>query len=57
MIIVCVAGISAPIEPITAASATTEFAGFLDGATLAAHTTERDWGRQDKWRLRGVCKY
>ena len=31
---VCVAGISAVLEPSTAASATTEFAGFLDAAAL-----------------------
>ena len=41
MIEVCVAGISALVEPSTAASATTGFAGFLDraalGTTLAAY--------------------
>ena len=35
MINVCVADISALLEPSTAASATTEFAGFLGRATLA----------------------
>ena len=34
MIEVCVAGTSAVLEPSTAASATTEFAGFLDAAAL-----------------------
>ena len=34
MIEVWVTGISAVLEPSTAASATTEFAGFLDTATL-----------------------
>ena len=34
MIEVCVAGISAVLEPSTAASATTAFAGFLDSAAL-----------------------
>ena len=34
MIEVCVAGISAVLEPSTAMSATTEFAGFLDNAAL-----------------------
>ena len=36
MIKFCVAGISALLEPGTAASATTEFAEFLDRATLGA---------------------
>ena len=36
MIEVCVAGISAVLEPSTAISATTEFAGFLDAAALGA---------------------
>ena len=33
---VCVTGISTLLEPNTAASATTEFAGFLDRAALGA---------------------
>ena len=41
MIEVCVAGISAVLEPSTAASATTEFAGFLDNAALGTYFT--DW--------------
>ena len=41
MIKVCVTGISAVLEPSTAASATTEFAGFLDNAALGAYFT--DW--------------
>ena len=36
MIKVCVADISALVEPSTTASATTEFAGFLDSAALGA---------------------
>ena len=41
MIEVWVTGISAVLEPSTAASATTEFAGFLDTAALGAYFT--DW--------------
>ena len=37
MIEVCVAGISTVLKPSTAASATTEFAGFLDAAALRAY--------------------
>ena len=33
----CVASSSAVFEPRTAATATTEFAGFLDGAAFWAH--------------------
>ena len=41
MIEVCVAGISTVLEPSTAISATTEFAGFLDAATLGARGPNR----------------
>ena len=37
MIEVWVASISTVLEPSTAASATTEFAGFLNAAALGAH--------------------
>ena len=36
---VCVASTSAEFEPRTAATATTDFAGFVDGAAFWAHET------------------
>ena len=46
---------SAVIEPSTAASATTAFAGFLENAALGAYDTHRLCGQYGKGRPLDAC--
>ena len=55
MIKVCVAGISTLIEPSTAASATTEFAGFLDTSARGAYKINSCCGRHDRGAAEVAC--